>query len=220
MRAWRLGLIAWAGVALAACGGDGSGGGTGGDGGRDAASDAAPDAASDGGASDAGDGGSSTDAGDGGTGMEGGASGCTDNGECDRSQYCAKDSCEAASGTCTTRPRLCPDVYSPVCGCDGRTYGNRCQATAAGVDVASEGECGGGDGMCADDGDCAAGEFCQKDACDAARGTCATRPEVCPGVYAPVCGCDGMTYGNACQARSAGVNVASEGECTTRPPGR
>ena len=44
-------------------------------------------------------------------------------------------------------------------------------------------------------------------------GTCQLLPEVCLAVFDPVCGCDGVTYGNGCEAARAGVSIASEGEC-------
>jgi hypothetical protein len=36
--------------------------------------------------------------------------------------------------------------------------------------------------------------------------------------YAPVCGSDGVTYGNACQAGAAGVTSHTAGECVTTTP--
>jgi|GEM_PF-1444152 len=35
----------------------------------------------------------------------------------------------------------------------------------------------------------------------------------CATIFDPVCGCDGMTYGNACEANEAGVTTFNAGEC-------
>lgn len=68
------------------------------------------------------------------------------NAECGEGLYCKYQSACGATdtgGSCVPRPQVCTRIYKPVCGCDGKTYASDCVAASQGVDVATQGECGG-----------------------------------------------------------------------------
>ncbi len=69
--------------------------------------------------------------------------------------------------------------------------------------------------LCNADSDCAAGAFCEcrRGSCTTTAGVCVLRPQVCPDVVAPVCGCDGTTYGNDCLRQQAGACKLHDGSC-------
>ena len=118
-------------------------------------------------------------------------------------------------GVCTAIPTACPEYYDPVCGCDGVTYSNECFADAAATSIDHLGPCGqicgGIQGLPCDDG-----ELCllpEGGCCCDFQGLCVPIPEECPETCDPVCGCDGQTYRNACQAIQAGSSIDHVGPC-------
>lgn len=101
-------------------------------------------------------------------------------------------------GECPCPGFMCPRMYMPVCASDGKTYAHPClfksEACSSGVEmeIISAGECP---------------EEMEpielKGAFDCP----------CPRILAPVCGEDGIDYGNECEAECADVEIVQHCSC-------
>ena len=68
---------------------------------------------------------------------------CVDHEDCpSKSTFCLKKDGDCkGKGICSEKEILCNPVIIPVCGCDGKTYNNQCEAHAVGINVDFDGEC-------------------------------------------------------------------------------
>jgi hypothetical protein len=69
---------------------------------------------------------------------------CWDTAECETPGALCIYACDGgydAFGTCVVPPASCPSECGYVCGCNGETYCNACDATAHGTTVVSDGPC-------------------------------------------------------------------------------
>lgn len=152
-------------------------------------------------------------------------------------------------------------IWLPVCGCDGNTYSNDCEAMYyGGVTSWTDGECTGlnclpipigvdfgmcdmalgiamtdsgcvslsGCGYIGSDGiDYSLGFYTSSFACNAScpedttvfieciDSTLIDPTMLCPAIWMPVCGCDSVTYSNACEGTNyGGVLFFTDGPCT------
>jgi len=140
---------------------------------------------------------------------------------CGPGQVCDLDQagrCAASTvaGTCITRPTICPLIYDPVCGCDGRTYGSDCARQAAGAQLDHRGPCGGAGVQCGAV-TCAAGQLCvHACTCGGPAPTCNPPPDggPCPFGTSP-CMTPGGVPGCARSCMNPPAHCGPSTECPT-----
>jgi len=141
------------------------------------------------------------------------------------SLYCAGPC--TGPGRCVARPSGCPTLAAGneewICGCDNNNYKSECIARKAGVEINYSGKCAVFGGVtlnsnCTVNAECGVNEYCYfLTGCgtdpSAPAGSCQQRSSNCVDLYSAVCGCDGKSYSNMCNAGSVGVNVERLGSC-------
>ena len=138
---------------------------------------------------------------------------CITSKECATEEYCqTEEGACGREGVCTPLPASCERIREPVCSCDGLTYENGCFAAKDKQNVDYGGPCP--PPPCTSNAECDATAYCARSTGDCqGTGTCEPRPPLCSGAWKPVCGCNNVTYANACKAAAVGVTIKKLGTC-------
>ena len=118
-----------------------------------------------------------------------------------------------------------------VCDCSGLNFSSSCSEVCLGENCVNywtcennfcEDQCGVISpnsptcNDCESNEHCTENEYCAKAVGECGKnGQCQAKPKYCTRIYAPVCGCDNVTYSNSCVAASEGVSIKHRGACET-----
>ena len=128
---------------------------------------------------------------------------CQGDEECGPEEACLRGVCEAYC--------RCSNEYQPVCGVNGVTYRNQCEAGCTGVDVLARGECREDCETLECNLECRNGYVRDTSGCEQCE--CLDPCAACDHLQEPICTRNDRTYTNRCQAECRGETVAYAGEC-------
>ena len=124
-------------------------------------------------------------------------------------------------GICEKLPSACSKQYTPVCGCDGKTYGNACMAKLAGISInhsgqrVAKGDCLHGGKVYRDGQSFPAADGCNTCSCSSGRVLCTEKKcrPTCGGIVGKAC-----PKGLTCFFKAGQCGWADQlGVCEARP---
>lgn len=135
---------------------------------------------------------------------------CQQASECVEAEDCSVGERCSPEGRCEPEPdpcEGCPGTYEPVCGVDGRTYGNACRAECVTAAIEHRGPCV-APPECDDEQPCPMGLICAEGQCEEPECNCVDEPET------GVCSRTGRSWRNLCELQCRpGEELAYLGRC-------